>query len=152
MPIAKQLIHPEITLAIVKIFIYEEFQGTGFFISPHHLITAFHCIKNPPPSNIKIELTSAKKIVVQWVAEKSLTELDIAVLQIVSDYQSPHYLPLGLITKEHLAVELNNCLNQNLQNLRIFRIKKIKGYRIYLINFSVKNLLRLTSIVKFLKF
>jgi len=107
MPITKQLIHNEIVQAIVKIFVYDEFQGTGFFISPDYILTAFHCIKTPIPGDIKIELneTPTKKIVAKFNVEKSLENLDIAVLQ-VANYQSPYYLPLGLVNENHTNHEL----------------------------------------------
>ncbi|MCK5720069.1 MAG: trypsin-like peptidase domain-containing protein [Thiomargarita sp.] len=108
MPISAKLIQTEIAKATVKLFVYDEFQGTGFFISPDYILTAFHCINKPIPSDIKIQIYSTQEeFEVEFDAEKSLIEngFDIAVLKVKS-YQSPFYLPLGLVDEIHIGDEL----------------------------------------------
>jgi len=105
----RKIIHNEIASATVKVFVYGEFMGTGFFITPNgYLLTAFHCIKKPIPKkeDIEIEIFSGERFNAQIDLDKSIpeSEIDIAVLQV--EYQPKHYLSLGTVTEQHVTDDI----------------------------------------------
>ncbi|RKZ81081.1 MAG: hypothetical protein DRR19_22730 [Candidatus Parabeggiatoa sp. nov. 1] len=107
----EKVINEQIKKAIVKIFVDEEFMGTGFFMtSDGYVLTAYHCIANPPPDEIAIETHSNKRFVAQLEADKSLEDyyFDIAVLKTNCDTE--HYLPLGTISGDSKRYELDDVL------------------------------------------
>jgi WD40 repeat protein/tetratricopeptide (TPR) repeat protein len=92
-----KVIHRKIGNAIVKIFVADDFQGTGFFITPDgYVLTAYHCIGDCPP-DIIIETRFNGKISAQLDTNKSLKTYDIAVLK--TDHEPSHCLPLGFISE-----------------------------------------------------
>jgi len=106
----KKTIHRELTDASVKIFekVGEkyEFRGTGFFITPNgYLLTAYHCV-GESPDDIFIKTHFDGKYPAVLDQRKSLrdSEYDIAVLKI--DYEPNHYLPLGMVSDEHITDEI----------------------------------------------
>jgi hypothetical protein len=102
-----KLIHQAIKNATVKIFVDDAFQGTGFFItSDGYILTAYHCIGEPPPDDIVIETHFAGKLPAQLDNDKSLKnkDFDIAVLKV--NYSSPHYLPLGRVSAQHIPDDI----------------------------------------------
>jgi len=96
--------------AIAKIYLFEnrqiKFRGTGFFISPSYVLTAYHCIdENRVGENLPAILVSTKflgKVSAFLEIDKSLSnrELDIAVLKLDVPHVSSCYLPLSLITTD----------------------------------------------------
>ncbi|MDM8566485.1 serine protease [Candidatus Halobeggiatoa sp. HSG11] len=104
----RKIIHDEIANATVKIFVFGEFQGTGFFITPDgYLLTAFHCIKEPIPNEIIVKTRFDEEFKAEFDYSKSLKsdKFDIAVLKI-KNCNIHHYLPLGLVTDEHIFDKL----------------------------------------------
>jgi S1-C subfamily serine protease len=106
----KKHIHRELTGASVKIFEQVgnnyEFRGTGFFITPDgYLLTAYHCVKDAPDDIfVKTHFDGQFKAVLDQRKSLRDSEYDIAVLKI--DYQPNHYLPLGIVTDEHITDEI----------------------------------------------
>jgi len=106
----KKHIHRELTGASVKIFEQVgnnyEFRGTGFFITPDgYLLTAYHCVKDAPGDiYVKTHFDGQFKAVLDQRKSLRDSEYDIAVLKI--DYQPNHYLPLGIVTDEHITDEI----------------------------------------------
>lgn len=97
----KKLIHREIEKATVKIFVYDEFQGTGFFITPDgYLLTAYHCL-GQYAENITIKTNFGKEFKAQFEEDKSSKDFDIAVLKV--DETIDISLPLGVVSKEHVS-------------------------------------------------
>ncbi|MEK8021533.1 MAG: serine protease [Candidatus Parabeggiatoa sp.] len=97
----KKRIHNEIANATVKIWVADEFQGSGVFITPDgYVLTAYHCIGEYPPK-ITIETRFGDQFKAELDEEKSLKhpQYDIAVLKI--DDQAAHYLPLGTISNQN---------------------------------------------------
>jgi S1-C subfamily serine protease len=106
----KKQIHRELTDASVKIFEKVgknyEFRGTGFFITPNgYLLTAYHCV-GESPDDIVVQTHFDGKFQAMLAQRKSLraSEYDIAVLKI--DYKPNHYLPLGMVSDEHITDEI----------------------------------------------
>ncbi|MCK5525431.1 MAG: trypsin-like peptidase domain-containing protein [Thiomargarita sp.] len=95
----KKRIHREIEKATVKIFVYDEFQGTGFFITPDgYLLTAYHCLLTQ--SQVVIETNSGKRYDATVDEDKSVKDEDndgIAVLK--ADCNPTRYLPLGILSE-----------------------------------------------------
>jgi len=92
-----KFIHRKMGNAIVKIFVADEFQGTGFFITPDgYVLTAYHCIGDYSP-DIIVETRFHGKISAQLDTNKSLKTYDIAVLK--TDHEPSHCLPLGFISE-----------------------------------------------------
>ena len=134
----KKQIHHELTHASVKIFekvgTNYEFRGTGFFItSDGYLLTAYHCVgESPNDIFVKTHFDGKLKAVLdQRKSLRDLEEYDIAVLKI--DYQPNHYLPLGMVSDEHITDEIvavgypAGHKPENTQ-IKIF-IGKISGFR-----------------------
>ena len=99
----KKQIQQAIKNATVKIFVDGAFLGTGFFITPDgYVLTAYHCIGNPPPDDIMIETRFDGQLAAPLDIDKSLKhkDFDIAVLKV--NYSSSHYLPLGKVSDEHI--------------------------------------------------
>jgi len=97
----KKFIYHKLKNASVKVFIANEFQGSGFFITyDGYILTAYHCVGEYPPE-IKIETRFDGKFIAQFDEEKSLKHFDIAVLKI--DYHTSHCLPLGIISDKHIT-------------------------------------------------
>jgi hypothetical protein len=99
----KKRIHSEIERATVKIFVYNEFQGTGFFITPDgYLLTAYHCFDQYPvfADNIIIKTNFGKEFKAPFEEAKSSKLFDIAVLKV--DENISISLPLGVVSKEHI--------------------------------------------------
>jgi hypothetical protein len=98
----KKRIHSEIERATVKIFVYNEFQGTGFFITPDgYLLTAYHCLDQYGfADNIIIKTNFGKEFKAQFEEGKSSKFFDIAVLKV--DGNISISLPLGVVSKEHV--------------------------------------------------
>lgn len=106
----KKQIHRELTGASVKIFEKVdnnyEFRGTGFFItSDGYLLTAYHCV-GEAPDDIFVKTHFDDKFQAKLDHQKSLrdSEYDIAVLKIA--YRPNHYLPLGIVSNEHITDEI----------------------------------------------
>jgi S1-C subfamily serine protease len=101
----KKLIHPEIKKAIVKIFVRDEFKGTGFFITQDgYLLTAYHCL-GLLPAEIVIETNFGDKFEAKLDDGNSVIKNDIAVLKV--DCTTNHCLPLGILSKEaHVSDEV----------------------------------------------
>ena len=98
----KKRLHNEIANATVKIWVANEFQGSGVFITPDgYVLTAYHCIGECPPK-ITIETRFGERFDNAELDEaKSLKppDYDIAVLKIYD--QAAHYLPLGTISNQN---------------------------------------------------
>jgi hypothetical protein len=76
------------------------FKGTGFFITTEgYILTAWHCIQEAVAldSDIFIECENGEKFLAQLKQDKSVKDLDIAVVKI--PYQMDNCVPLGLIPK-----------------------------------------------------
>jgi len=100
----KKRIHREIEKATVKIFVYNEFQGTGFFITPDgYLLTAYHCLEQCYnfADNIIVKTNFGNKFKAQFEDGKSSKPFDIAVLKV--DENISICLPLGVVSKEHVS-------------------------------------------------
>jgi len=106
----KKKIHRELTDASVKIFEKVdkdyEFRGTGFFITPDgYLLTAYHCVgESPDDIFVKTHFDGKFKAVLEQRKSLRDSEYDIAVLKI--DYEPNHYLPLGVVSDEHIMDEI----------------------------------------------
>jgi hypothetical protein len=106
----KKNIHPKLTDASVKIFEKVnqnyEFRGSGFFITPDgYLLTAYHCVGEAPDDiYVKTHFDGKFKAVLDQRKSLRAPEFDIAVLKI--DYQPNHYLPLGMVSDEHITDEI----------------------------------------------
>jgi hypothetical protein len=100
----KKFIHKILRNAIVKVFMYDEFQSTGFFITPDgYILTAYHCIRYDSP-DIVIETFFGERLNVQLDEDKSLKDFDIAVLKILKpNYYTNDCLPLGMISDWHIT-------------------------------------------------
>jgi len=95
--------------AVVKVLIGNVFKGTGFFISPDYLLTAYHCLGDlVDEENIFVENQTYERMRVILDRNKSFPsqEIDIAVLKLVSVKIINDYLPLGLVTENHLNDEI----------------------------------------------
>lgn len=96
--------------AIAKIYLFEnqqlKFRGTGFFISPSYVLTAYHCIDenrlgdNLPAILVGIEFLGKVSAFLEIDKSLSNRELDIAVLKLEVPHVSSCYLPLGLVTTD----------------------------------------------------
>jgi len=106
----KKKVHRELTNASVKIFEKVdkdyEFRGTGFFItSDGYLLTAYHCVgESPDDIFVKTHFDGKLKAVLDQRKSLRDSEYDIAVLKI--DYEPNHYLPLGVVSDEHIMDEI----------------------------------------------
>ena len=95
--------------AVVKVLIGNEFKGTGFFISPDYLLTAYHCLGDlVDEENLFVENQTYGRMRVILDRDKSFPsqEIDIAVLKLVSVKIINDYLPVGLVTENHLDDEI----------------------------------------------
>ncbi|HEC85854.1 MAG TPA: serine protease [Thioploca sp.] len=102
----KKRIHNEIANATVKILVANEFQGTGFFITPDgYALTAYHCIGAYPP-DIIIETRFGDRFNAELSYAKSLkhNDYDIAVLKV--NHNAAHCVPLGTISNRHVTDEI----------------------------------------------
>ena len=71
----------------MKILVDDNFQGTGFFITPDgYVLTAYHCI-GAYFTKIAIHSPFYGEIIAQLDADKSLKEFDIAVLKVILEHQ-----------------------------------------------------------------
>jgi hypothetical protein len=102
----KKRIYNEIANATVKIFVANEFQGSGFFINAEgYALTAYHCIGDYAPA-----ITMTTRFGDQFNAEldeaKSLKhpDYDIAVLKI--NQKVDQYVPLGLISNQQVMDDI----------------------------------------------
>jgi S1-C subfamily serine protease len=132
----RKMIHDEIASATVKIFVYGDFMGTGFFITQAgYILTAFHCIKGDPipkRDDVEIETSSGKKFNAQIDLDKSVSEVDIAVLKV--DYHPKNYLPLGSVLEQQATDDVvilgypagHRPENQKISTV-IGRITKVEG-------------------------
>ena len=95
--------------AVVKILINDTFKGTGFFISPDYVLTAYHCLNTlVDGQNIYVENQTYGRMLVILEREESSPsrEIDIAVLKLVTTTKITDYLPLGLITERNFDNEI----------------------------------------------
>lgn len=102
-------IQREIRNATVKILGGGEPKGTGFFITPDgYLLTAYHCIKDNP-TQVAVKTCFDEEFPALLDREKSLPEgrYDIAVLKV--NYQTPHYLPVGVISADNFKDAIEAC-------------------------------------------
>ncbi len=103
---ATEDLHQSLEKATVKIWVANEFKGTGFFItSKGYVLTAYHCVgkelvfsqkigKTPP--DIFVETHGSGKFQAQLEMNKSLESSDIAVLKV--EHQTTECVPLGRIS------------------------------------------------------
>ncbi|OQW91321.1 MAG: hypothetical protein BWK78_04980 [Thiotrichaceae bacterium IS1] len=102
-------IQREIQNATVKILVGGKPEGTGFFITPDgYVLTAYHCIKHKP-TEVVVRTCFDEEFPADLDKAKSLSEgrYDIAVLKV--NYQTPHYLPLGVISRTYLKDAVEAC-------------------------------------------
>lgn len=87
--------------ATVKIFVGNNFKGTGFFISADgYILTAFHVVKLHL-LGITVQTFSGEKHIAQFDEQKSLPEQDLAVLKI--QINQAQAVPLGTISSQHIT-------------------------------------------------
>ncbi|EDN70925.1 conserved hypothetical protein [Beggiatoa sp. PS] len=106
----KKRVHNEIANATVKIFVADEFLGSGFFINAEgYALTAYHCIGNCAPA-ITITTRFGDQFKAELDEAKSLKhdKYDIAVLKIDQkvDQKVDQYVPLGLISNQQVMDEI----------------------------------------------
>lgn len=85
------------------------FKGSGFFISPDYVLTAYHCLNTlVDGQNIYVENQTYGRMLVILEREESSPsrEIDIAVLKLVTTTKITDYLPLGLITERNFDNEI----------------------------------------------
>lgn len=95
--------------AVVKVLINDTFKGSGFFISPDYVLTAYHCLNTLVDSqDIYVENQTYGRMRVLLEQEKSYPSqtIDIAVLKLVTIIEITDYLPLGLITERNFDNEI----------------------------------------------
>jgi hypothetical protein len=105
----EQLVKNLLERATVKVLLGNRFSGTGFFISPDYLLTAYHCIGDlADEDDIYVKNTTYGKIRVILERDKSFRnpELDIAVLKVADMVTVTDYVPLGLITEKNSSDEI----------------------------------------------
>jgi Trypsin-like peptidase domain len=106
MPLPKRdpkIIEQYIKNASLQIIVNGKFIGTGFFISHHgYVLTAYHCIGDGS-GEIQVKTPFDGLISAELERDKSLSDddLDLAILK--TDYQPSHYLPLGLVNRDNLS-------------------------------------------------
>ncbi len=91
--------------AVVKVLINDTFKGSGFFISPDYVLTAYHCLNTlVDGQNIYVENQTYGRMRVILEREQSLPDLkqDIAVLKLF-DKTVTDFLPLSVITETQLG-------------------------------------------------
>ena len=98
----KTLIHNRIKNALVKVFVGDKFQDTGFLITPDgHVLTAYHRIGDYA-LEIVVETYFGERFNMRLDEDKSLKHIDIAVLKVLKrQYYTEHCLPLGMISDKH---------------------------------------------------
>jgi hypothetical protein len=95
--------------AVVKVLIGNVFKGTGFFISPDYLLTAYHCLGDlVDEENLFVENQTYGRMRVILDRDKSLRDpkLDIAVLRLADVVTVTDCLPLGVITETQRGDEI----------------------------------------------
>lgn len=100
-----KLIQTLLERAVVKILHGDTFKGTGFFIAPDYLLTAYHCVKDClDESRLFVKSSVYGKLPVFFDKEKSFPDpqIDIAVLKLQNGKEVSDYLPLGFLTDRHV--------------------------------------------------
>lgn len=95
--------------AVVKVLVGDTFKGTGFFITPDYLLTAYHCFEDFIDENtLFIKSTVYGKLQVSLEKDRSFRnrEIDIAVLKLVKPIEVSDYLPLGLLTESQATDDI----------------------------------------------
>jgi len=94
--------------AVVKVLINDTFKGSGFFISPDYVLTAYHCLNTlVDGQNIYVENQTYGRMRVILEREQSLPDLkqDIAVLKLF-DKTVTDFLPLCVINETQRGDEI----------------------------------------------
>jgi len=102
----KKRVHNEMANATVKIFVANEFQGSGFFINAEgYALTAYHCIGDYAPA-ITIKTRFGDQFNAELDEAKSLKhpDYDIAVLKI--NQKLAQYVPLGIISNQQVMDDI----------------------------------------------
>jgi len=87
--------------ATVKIFVGNNFKGTGFFISADgYILTAFHVVKLYL-LGITVQTFSGEQYIAQFDEQKSLPDQDLAVLKI--QINQAQAVPLGMISSQQIT-------------------------------------------------
>ena len=105
----KKRTHHEIQKATVKIFADGEFQGTGFFITPDgYVLTGcdWWYFEHHFDHNIVIETSSGEKFAAQLDKDKSYFPHDPWNIVLKVDHHTPHCLPLGTVSEQHVGNEI----------------------------------------------
>ncbi|GEM_PF-1963795 len=95
--------------AVVKVLVGDTFKGTGFFITPDYLLTAYHCFEDFIDENtLFIKSTVYGKLQVSLEKDRSFRnrEIDIAVLKLVRPIEVSDYLPVGLLTESQATDDI----------------------------------------------
>lgn len=105
----KKILHSLLERAVVKVLVGDTFKGTGFFITPDYLLTAYHCIGDyVNENNLFVKSTVYGKLRVFFDREKSFRDnkIDIAVLKLLNPIEIADYLPLGLLHEGHITDDI----------------------------------------------
>ncbi|OQW90941.1 MAG: hypothetical protein BWK78_05870 [Thiotrichaceae bacterium IS1] len=105
----KKILHTLLERAVVKVLVGDTFKGTGFFITPDYLLTAYHCIGGyVDENNLFAKSTVYGKLRVFFDREKSFRDdkIDIAVLKLFNPIEITDYLPLGLLNEGHITDDI----------------------------------------------
>jgi len=130
----EKFIYREIEKATIKIFTTTGFKGSGFFITPDgYLLSAFHCVQYVAvfDEDVFIETYLGEKFEAKLDEDKSLKDQDIAVLKI--EHYTSHYLPLGIISAQHLGDKIVSMAytienEHNIQQIGIYHGTILKNF------------------------
>jgi hypothetical protein len=101
----KKFVIEKLKQVTVKVYTSSGFKGTGFFITiDGYILTAWHCIQEVTvPSldspDIYIECEGGGKFPARLEKDKSIKNLDIAVIKTETEHQTNSCIPLGSIPK-----------------------------------------------------
>ncbi|MEK7991593.1 MAG: NB-ARC domain-containing protein [Thiotrichaceae bacterium] len=125
----EQVVKNLLERATVKVLLGQRFSGTGFFISPDYLLTAYHCIGDLADEDdiyVKNDVYGTMRVMLIHEYSFPSRNIDIAVLKLVDIKKVTDYVPLGVISEKHKSSKIQSVAYPNEES--VIASGEIRGF------------------------